>query len=309
MQLMLFLGMAFGIFMVLSLIGVTLLSNITGISIVDISDPKKWDSGHPNMIVFIRGMLVVQFLGLFLIPSLLFAYFSDPQPMRYIGLQQKGSVLYWVLGIGALLVAIPLVQYIGDLNRQIHFGQGTQQWMQSMEDEAARQIKFMLGRNTPTELILNIIFIAAFAGVGEELFFRGVLQRLFIKVFKSPWTGIIITAILFSGFHFQFFGFFPRFLLGVLLGAIYWFSGSLWPAIVAHFVYDAFFIILSYFYPQMLDETETTFLGNQLLLAAVVSAALVGLIVWQLQKHSRVSYEKVYADDDMQDGQKFTFDE
>jgi membrane protease YdiL (CAAX protease family) len=308
-QLMLFLGMAFGIFMVLSLIGVTLLSSITGISITDVSDPAKWNSGQPNMIVFIRGMLVVQFLGLFLIPSLLFAYFSDPQPMRHIGLQQKGRPLYWVLGIAAMLIAIPLVQYIGDLNRQINFGRGTQQWMQSMEDEAARQIKFMLGRNTPTELILNIIFIAAFAGIGEELFFRGVLQRIFIKVFKSPWAGIVITAILFSGFHFQFFGFFPRLLLGILLGAIY--SGSLWPAIVAHFVYDAFFITLAYFYPQMLDETESTFLGGPtgLMLAALVSAVLVALIVWVLHKNSTADYNKVYSDDDIQEGQKFTFDE
>ena len=39
--------------------------------------------------------------------------------------------------------------------------------------------------------------------------------------------------------------------MGILLGAVYWYSGSLWPAIIAHFVYDAFIIVLAYFNPKM----------------------------------------------------------
>ena len=307
-QLLLFIGMAFGIFMTLYLIIGSILSGITGISLLQMAT-VDWSQPDPQLLTMMRGMLLIQFLGLFVIPSLLFGYFSDPRPLQYIGLQQKGKGIYWVLGIASLLLAIPLVQYTGELNRQIDFGPGMQPWLQSMEDSAAQQIKFLLGNNQLGDLLLNIIFIALFAGVGEELFFRGVLQRLFIKATKSPWAGILITAVVFSAFHFQFFGFIPRFLLGAVLGAIYWYSGSLWPAMAAHFLYDAFFITLAYFYPQVID-TDTMPVSQAVMIgSAVVSAALVVLLVWLMKKASTVSYNQVYRDDEMNNNQKFTFED
>ena len=245
-QLLLFIGMAMGIFMIFSLIGMSILSAMTGISIFDVNDTSKWDNANPKMLTYVRGMLLLQFFGLFVIPTLLFAYFSDPKPLQYIGIKKPIKPVYWILGIASLIIAIPLVEYTGLLNRDVNFG-GAQKWMQSMEDEALKQIKFMLAKRTISELITNIIFISLFAGVGEELFFRGVLQRLFIKAFKNPWLGIIVTAFLFSALHIQFFGFIPRFLLGILLGAMYWYSGSLLTAIVAHFAYDAFFYNMGIF--------------------------------------------------------------
>jgi MFS family permease len=295
-QLLLFIGMAMGIFMVISLLGMAILSSMTGISMFEVGDTSKWNN-NPKMLTYVRGMLLMQFLGLFVIPSLLFAYFSDPQPLQYIGLKKPTKPIYWILGIASLIIAIPLVEYTGLLNRQVNFG-GMQKWMQSMEDEALRQIKFMLGKLTMTELITNIIFISVFAGVGEELFFRGVLQRLFIRAFKNPWAGIIITAFLFSALHVQFFGFIPRFLLGILLGAVYWYSGSLLTAIVAHFVYDAFFITWAYFQPQIIDDTGATVAqGTIQIVLALLSAALVALLVWIMKKRSAITYSEVYKND------------
>jgi membrane protease YdiL (CAAX protease family) len=308
-QLLLFLGMSFGILMVVFLIGGIILSKISGISLLEMGSINTWDSNDPNMLLILRGMIVLQFLGLFLIPSLLFAYFSDPHPLRYLGLKKPSKIIYWVLGIAVMLIAIPLVEYTGVLNKQFPFNEGTQKWMQGMEEEAAKTIQFMLAKNSVTDLILNLILIALFAGVGEELFFRGVLQRLFIKAFKNPWAGIIVTAFLFSFFHFQFFGFIPRFLLGILLGAVYWYSGSLWPAIIAHFVYDAFFIVLTYFQPQLIESTEATLIDpSRLAIMALLSAAIVVTIVWWMKKNSITTYEGAYASDKPNTSEKdFTF--
>ena len=305
-QLLLFIGMAVGIFTIFSAIGMSILSSITGISIFDVSNISKW-SANPKMLVYVRGMLLVQFLGLFLIPTLLFAYFSDPNPLQYIGIKKPVKPIYWVLGIASLLIAIPLVEYTGLVNRQVNFG-SAQKWMQNMEDEAMQQIKFMLGKQTIGELAKNLVFISLFAGIGEELFFRGVLQRLFIKAFKNPWVGILITAFLFSALHVQFFGFIPRFLLGILLGAVYWYSGSLLTAMIAHFVYDAFFIILAYFQPQIIDDTEgAMFNGSSQIILALASAALVALIVWLMKKNSTVTYNEVYQNDELPKHQDLSF--
>ena len=305
-QLLLFIGMAIGIFTAFSVIGMSILSSITGISMFEVSNITKWNA-TPKMLTYVRGMLLIQFLGLFVIPSLLFAYFSDPRPLKYIGLSKPIKPIYWILGIASLIIAIPLVEYTGLLNRQVNFG-GAQKWMQSMEDEALQQIKFMLGKHNLSQLITNIVFISLFAGIGEELFFRGVLQRLFIKAFKNPWLGILLTAFVFSALHVQFFGFIPRFLLGILLGAVYWYSGSLLTAMVAHFVYDAFFITWAYFQPQIIDDSEgTMFNGSVQIILALVSAALVALLVWVMKKNSTISYAEVYKNDEVPKHQDLSF--
>jgi membrane protease YdiL (CAAX protease family) len=255
-------------------------------------------------------MILLQFLFLFTIPSLLFAYFSDPQPMRYLGLKSPGSHLYWILGLLLIVVAYPFVEYIGYLNQKISLGETTNKWMRGMEEEAARQIKFMLQRNTPGELIKNLIFISLFAGVGEELFFRGILQRIFIRMTENPWMGIVLTAAIFSGIHFQFYGFFPRFLLGILLGAIYWYSGSLWTVILAHFLYDAAIIVFVYFNPLLLNNADATIIKGQdlqLLIGALISLALTVFLLKQMQKKSNTRYEEIYKDDFQKPTDEFSF--
>lgn len=294
-QLLLFLGMAFGILMVVFLLGSMLLGKITGISFMEMGASARWDFDNPNTLVMVRGMMLLQFLGLFLIPSLLFAYFSDPHPRPYIGLKNPVNPGFWIVGILAMMLAIPLVEYLGLLNRQLPFGTGTRLLIEKMEAEAARTLQFLLGRHTTKDLVINLIFIAAFAGIGEELFFRGILQRLIIRGTRNPWLGIVITALAFSFFHFQFFGFFPRFFLGLLLGAVYWYSGSLWTAILAHFLYDAVIIVVLHFHPQYAESTTGFLAPAQLPWLALGSALLVTACVWWMQHKSTISYSAVYA--------------
>jgi len=302
-QLIIFIGIAVGIFTFFSIIGTMILSSLTGINMFDVADTSKWNA-NPKMIIFIRGMLILQFLGLFVIPSILF---SLPRPFDYLKLKQPIKPIYWILGIVSLIVAIPLVEYTGLLNRQINFGP-LQQWVQSMEDDAMEQIKFMLGKRNTSELVMNIIFISLFAGIGEELFFRGVLQRLFIKATKKPWAGIIITAFFFSAMHLQFFGFIPRFLMGILLGTVYWYSGSLIVTMAAHFFYDALIIVLAYFNPEMLENNEVAmFSGLSLIFTTLISAALVGLCIWFMKKNSTVTYDGVYRNDEIPKHQDLSF--
>jgi membrane protease YdiL (CAAX protease family) len=86
----------------------------------------------------------------------------------------------------------------------------------------------------PTALIVSIL-----AGFGEELFFRGVLLTE---------TGIIISSLLFSVLHFGFqVKIFPLvallyFLIGCYFAWLCQYTGSLWPAIIAHAFYD--FVII-----------------------------------------------------------------
>jgi membrane protease YdiL (CAAX protease family) len=282
--------------------GVMILSYITGISILEMGDAANWDYNNPALLDFIRGMLVIQFIGLFVLPCIIFAYFADSRPMEFLGLKKPDKSFYYLAGALALVVSLPLVDWLGAINREINFPDVMKGWMEKSEDDAARQIEFLLSRNTTKDLLINLVVVAVFAGVGEELLFRGVLQRLLIRIFKSPMAGIIVVAFVFSAIHFQFFGFLPRFILGIVLGLIYWYSGSLWPAIIAHFVYDAVAVIAVHFNPELLTNTEATLFTDHISwIYAIISLLLMGAIIWYMKVQSTITYEKVYAKDEFEE--------
>jgi membrane protease YdiL (CAAX protease family) len=306
LQVLIFAGIAVGCFMIVGFIGSLVLARVTGIDLMVLADPDKWDYSDPRLLTFMRGMLLIQFFALFVIPVFFFARLSDTKPSLYLGLK-PARPLYYILGILVLIFALPFVDLAGTFNNHlIPEGTAIGKWMKAAEESTAKQISLMLKKNSVQDLILNLIFVAAFAGIGEELFFRGVLQRLFIKLFKSPWAGILVAAFIFSAIHMQFYGFIPRFILGILLGAIYWYSGSLWPAILAHFVYDAFAVIMIWFNPDLADKDSVSVpLGNQFVLGTISAVTVIGIMII-MKKKSTNTYEVTYARDNIDDSNPFT---
>ena len=91
----------------------------------------------------------------------------------------------------------------------------------------------------------------------------------------------------------------------MVLGAIYWYSGSLWTAIAAHFAYDALIIVLYHFNPQMVQNPDAPIVAPTIIgTAALVSAAGVGLLLWWMKKNSSTSFEEEYRDDEGQPSEK-----
>lgn len=89
------------------------------------------------------------------------------------------------------------------------------------------------------DFFFNILVIALLPAIAEELLFRGAVQRSFNRMFNNPHVAIWLAAFIFSAIHVQFFGFFPRMLLGAAFGYIYLWTGSIWYAMFAHFLNNA----------------------------------------------------------------------
>jgi membrane protease YdiL (CAAX protease family) len=300
-QLMIFISLALGSLVVFSLTVGQLISTFTGVPLSAMSDAAQWGR-YPNMIWHFRIFTLLNFLALYLVPSLLFGYFADPRPLQFLGLRRPWQPVYWIAGIVLVAVSTPMVEGLGILNGWLKLGGELQEWMVRKEAEAQRLTRFLLSGNQPADLVANLVFVAVLAGVGEELFFRGVLQRIFIQLTRSPWVGILLSAALFSAFHQQFFGFLPRLALGALLGAIYWYSGSLWTAILVHFLYDALLVTLIYFNPALAGDPNATLAGRSALpLTAAVSAVLTAVVLWQMAKASGTRFADVYQADEPED--------
>ena len=144
-------------------------------------------------------------------------------------------------------------------------------------------------------LLVNLLMIGVIAAVGEELIFRGLMQSLMTQMLKNPHMAILITALLFSAFHFQFFSFLPRFVLGLILGYLMYYGQSIWYPILAHFVNNAMGVIYYYFNSRgsaddMLEEIGTSTL---IPVAAVISLALFLLCgaLWYFQTERYIGRE------------------
>jgi membrane protease YdiL (CAAX protease family) len=96
-------------------------------------------------------------------------------------------------------------------------------------------------------MTINLIMIAVLPALGEEFIFRGVFQKIFCRLFGSGHIAIWITAFIFSFVHLQFFGFLPRFILGLLFGYLFYWSRTLWLPVIAHFVNNAVPTFIAYF--------------------------------------------------------------
>lgn len=112
-------------------------------------------------------------------------------------------------------------------------------WMLEMERKAEVITKAFLITDSFWVYLLNIFMVAILPAIGEELIFRGILQRSLVELTRSRWIGILLTAALFSAIHLQFQGFIPRFALGVAFGYLLEVTGSIWVPIVAHFFNNA----------------------------------------------------------------------
>ena len=128
------------------------------------------------------------------------------------------------------------------------FLSGFEEWALEKEEELKLITDFLTEFNSFSQFIIVFIIVAVIPGIGEELIFRGILQNKFHLFFKNIHVAIIVTAILFSGFHMQFFGFVPRLFLGILFGYIYYWSGNIWYPILGHFINNGFTLILIYLY-------------------------------------------------------------
>lgn len=196
------------------------------------------------------------------------------------------------MGFVAMSIAIiflPISEWLGLLNQHLHlpeFLSGLEDWIYSSEKNAEQLVKQFLSMDSVGDLIFNLILIAFVPAICEEYLFRGALQSIFTNRYGAH-VAIFMTAVIFSAFHMQFLGFLPRFALGVLLGYLYYWSGSLVYPILMHVTNNGFVVLLVYFMGNDLLEDSDQMITEGLPVASVlISAVVTGLALFSFQKLS-----------------------
>ena len=199
-----------------------------------------------NVAAAYRISAVLQSILVFITPALAVAMLTTRFPASLLAVDRLPSLKFTLTAIFTLVVSIPLMNIIINWNQNLTFPEsmsGIVQTFKDLEAKSEDSINIMTSGNSAGILIVNIMIVGIFAGLGEELFFRGGLMRLLGGV-KSIGThkAIWISAIIFSALHLQFFGFVPRMLLGVFFGYLLAWSGSLWLPTLMHIINNSIIV-------------------------------------------------------------------
>lgn len=212
-----------------SLIGILLLGLIYGASGVQVV--------LGNNLTNLNALKLIQILqttGIFIIPAILSAFLFSKKPWSYLCFEKvKFQTILKTFII--VLISLPAINLLASINQLIPMSD----WMVEMERKAEAITKAFLLTDSIWAYLVNILMIAILPAVGEELIFRGILQRRLVEFTRSRWIGILLAAALFSAIHMQFQGFIPRFALGVAFGYLLEVTGSIWVPIAAHFFNNA----------------------------------------------------------------------
>ncbi len=206
-------------------------------------------------------LTALQHILLFIIPPIVAAFLYSSNIKEYLFINNT-KLIYVGLTILIIVFAIPVINFTGILNAKLSLPEslsGLEKLMKEMEETAKVMTEKILNVSSIGGLMVNIFVIALLPAIGEELIFRGILLRLFKEWFKNMHVAIIVSAFAFSFIHFQFYGFIPRMLLGIVFGYLLYWSGSILLPMLAHFINNAFAVTAYYFMKdtEMLEKTES----------------------------------------------------
>lgn len=245
----------------------------------------------PEMVYEINIVKLMQFFSsfvLFVIPPIVISILFKHNIREYLKLKNSPNFIFFVFICIFMILAYPLLSLITEWNGSIKFPatmEFIEKLLRTLEDSSSTIVLSILSGCKWYDLIINLIVIALLPAIGEEMVFRGLIQKYFIKYLKNPHISIIITAIIFSSVHLSFFGFFPRFILGVFLGYLAFRFNSLFPSIFAHFFNNAV-AVCSVFYlaktNQLINMDETNYYPESpmLFIGFILLAVFIGFLIF-----------------------------
>ena len=231
---------------------------------------------------------------MFVVPPIVYYFITRKEhQMKDLGFRSinKPWPLLVLIGIAVMFVSLPITNLLTVWNEGMQLGgvfQQLEEILKNLEQTASSLTEQLLNVDTIGGLLFNLLIIALIPAIGEELTFRGVIQQSLTRGLKNPHIAIILSAAIFSFIHFQFYGFLPRMFLGMLLGYMFYITGSLWTSIVMHFVNNGTAVVLYYLNHKGIisidaDHFGETQYGWLVVLSLVVTAALIFWCQWNIK--------------------------
>jgi uncharacterized protein len=286
-KIMILVGLTFVFMAIGSFIGIFFFMQITGMPFAQVADFQKHLNDYPNMYDAVMALQTFSTPIPFIAASFFFWIVIEKQPLNSFSFREVELLLFFLVAL-LVIIFMGFDALIIEWNQGVVFPEslkGIEKWMKDHEESAGELTKFLTDFKTPSQLIVAMVVVAVLAGISEELIFRGVLQNITLRAFGNPHVAIWFAAFVFSFIHLQFYGFFPRMLLGALFGYLYYWTKNIWVPMFAHFVNNGFTLLMAYLYSTKAVDVNIEDTKSVPLSMAVGSLLLTALILrWFYQK-------------------------
>lgn len=140
--------------------------------------------------------------------------------------------------------------------------------------------------NISEEPFLMFLLVSFFAPIIEEILFRGIIQKGMINNGVKPRTAILISAFVFGFIHFNPWQFVGAFLLGIVLGVVYFKTKSLLMSILLHSFNNTIAAIMMKYY-----DTESF---SDLLHIPEYAVLLIGIVIFAVFYYLFMYKNRIY---------------
>lgn len=252
---------------------------------LDVADMSTLMKKHKDLNAFRYAQMLATVFS-FLAPAIIFSKQKQKNWLQY-NRADKSFNLVLIALIPLLIISFyPLINVSFFLNKSL----GISNWFQGMQGDYKEIVLALTAGTSVSTLILNLITVAVLPAICEEWFFRGTMQRFFSEKMNIH-LAIFLSSIAFSLIHLEFSGFLPRIFLGMLLGYIYYYSGSLWASIFAHLINNGAQVVAIYLsnkglYTVNMDNPDFPTYRELLIFTPLFIALFFGMIYLSKQKRS-----------------------
>ncbi len=233
----------------------------------------------PEVVKGLKLVLLLTTLGFFLFPALMMSYFIGGDTNKYLGLHKRPKLLLLLVIVPLIFIADPFLTYLSEINSLLPIPEGS--YFDVKHTDAQDSYRMFLGMDSIYDLLMGLVLMAVLPALGEELLFRGVIQKIFKGWTKNTHAAVWITSFLFAAMHLQIFFILPMILLGALLGYLKEWTGSLWYPVIVHFINNASVVVVTYY----IDAPEGQEYNSMLApVVSVVATTSLLFVIWKLGK-------------------------
>jgi hypothetical protein len=222
----------------------------------------------------------------FLIPSIAVAYFAEGAIWKNLGFERVANAKLFIWVILLSIAGLLLSGALASVTELIPVPQSVKTWANGLEANYKQALMTMMQMHSIADLLINLAAVALVPAIVEELYFRGALQSNLKAWSGNYWIAIIVTSIIFSAFHFSYFGFLSRMGLGIVLGFIFQYTKSIWLCMLMHFINNGVAIIALYSAKGDMVKSDKIMEAHLPLYWGVLAIVLVVYLLKQIKKEA-----------------------
>jgi membrane protease YdiL (CAAX protease family) len=127
-----------------------------------------------------------------------------------------------------------LLPFLSVINNLFNEALGILEYLEAEKLNSDELMAQLIGKPGELSFVVGIFTIAVLTGIAEEFAFRKVLFAHMLNHTKKLGLTLFANALIFALLHFNYLQMLPIFVFGLVLGMVYYYSGSIWVSVALH---------------------------------------------------------------------------